>query len=66
MHPKNYIPSEWKVNQDIIAALHARIRKLEAEVAALKEAAMTPEQIAQRAAERAENDAFCETLRCNK
>jgi outer membrane murein-binding lipoprotein Lpp len=65
MHP-NYIPSEWKVNQDNIAALHARIRKLEAEVAALKEAAMTPEQIAQRAEERAENDAFCETLRCNK
>ena len=66
MHPKNYIPSEWKVNQDNIAALHARINKLEAEVAALKEAAMTPEQIAQRAEERAENDAFCETLRCNK
>ena len=66
MHTKNYIPSEWKVNQDNIAALHARIRKLEAEVAALKEAAMTPEQIAQRAEERAENDAFCETLRCNK
>ena len=62
----NYIPTPWKVNQDNIAALHARIRKLEAEVAALKEAAMTPEQIAQRAAERAENDAFCETLRCNK
>ena len=62
----NYIPTPWKVNQDNIAALHARINRLEAEVAALKEAAMTPEQIAQRAEERAENDAFCETLRCNK
>ena len=66
MHTKNYIPSEWKVNQDNIAALHARINKLEAEVAALKDAATTPEQIAQRAAERAENDAFIATLRCNK
>jgi outer membrane murein-binding lipoprotein Lpp len=66
MYPKNYKPSEWQVNQDNIAALHARINRLEAEVAALKEAAMTPEQIAQRAEERAENDAFCETLRCNK
>jgi hypothetical protein len=66
MHPKNYIPSEWKVNQDNIAALHARINKLEAEVAALKFAAMTPQELDQLAANLAENDAFCATLRCNK
>jgi len=66
MHPKNYVPSEWKVNQDNIAALHARINKLEAEVAALKFAAMTPQELDQLAANLADNDAFCETLRCNK
>ena len=66
MSTNNYIPTPWTLEQNKIAALYARINKLEAEVAALKEAAMTPEQIAQRAEERAENDAFCETLRCNK
>ena len=43
-----------------------RILKLEAEVAALKFAAMTPQELDQLAANLAENDAFCETLRCNK
>ena len=66
MHPKNYIPSEWKVNQDNIAALHARIMRLEAEVAALKFAAKTPQELDQLAANLADNDAFCATLRCNK
>lgn len=53
-------------DQDSINWMSRRILKLEAEVAALKDAAMTPEQIAQRAEERAENDAFIATLRCNK
>ena len=66
MHTNNYIPSEWKVAQDNIAALHARINKLEAEVAALKFAAMTPQELNQLAANLKENDAFCATLRCNK
>ena len=66
MSTNNYIPTPWQRDQNTIASLHARINKLQAEVAALKEAAMTPEQIAQREIERADNDAFCETLRCNK
>ena len=43
-----------------------RILKLEAEVAALKFAAMTPQELEQLAANLADNDAFCETLSCNK
>lgn len=66
MSTNNYIPTPWERDQNTIAALHARINKLQAEVAALKEAAMTSEQLAQREIERADNDAFCETLRCNK
>ena len=66
MSTNNYIPTPWKREQNKIAALYARINKLEAEVAALKFAAMTPQELDQLAANLAENDAFCETLRCNK
>jgi hypothetical protein len=64
----NKIPQRtpFQRDQDSINWMSRRILKLEAEVAALKEAAMTPEQLAQREIERADNDAFCETLRCNK
>jgi hypothetical protein len=61
-----YKPTPWKVTQNNLAALYARINKLEAEVAALKFAAMTRQELEQLAANLAENDAFCETLRCNK
>jgi len=53
-------------DQDSINWMSRRILKLEAEVAALKFAAMTPQELDQLAANLAENDAFCETLRCNK
>ena len=66
MSTKNYIPTPWKREQNKIAALYARINKLEAEVASLKFAAMTPQELDQLAANLADNDAFCETLRCNK
>ena len=66
MSTNNYKPTAWKANQDYIASLHARINKLQAEVAALKFAAMTPQELEQLAANLADNDAFCETLRCNK
>ena len=66
MSTNNYKPTPWKVTQNNLAALHARINKLQAEVAALKFAAMTPKELDQLAANLAENDAFCETLRCNK
>jgi len=66
MSTNNYIPTPWERDQNTIAALHARINKLEAEVAALKFAAMTPQELDQLAANLADNDAFCETLRCNK
>jgi len=66
MSTNNYIPTPWERDQNTIAALHARINKLEAEVAALKFAAMTPQELEQLAANLADNDAFCETLRCNK
>jgi hypothetical protein len=66
MPTNNYKPTPWKANQDYIASLHARINNLQGQVNALKFAALTPEQIAQREIERADNDAFCETLRCNK
>jgi molybdopterin biosynthesis enzyme len=66
MPTNNYKPTPWKVTQNNLAALHARINKLQAEVNALKFAAMTPQELEQLAANLADNDAFCATLRCNK
>ena len=66
MPNNNYKPTPWKANQDYIASLHARINNLQGQVNALKFAAMTPKELDQLAANLAENDAFCETLRCNK
>jgi len=66
MSTNTYILTAWKREQNKVAALYARINKLEAEVAALKFAAMTPQELDQLAENLADNDAFCETLRCNK
>lgn len=64
----NKIPQRtpFQRDQDSINWMSRRILKLEAEVAALKFAAMTPQELDQLAANLADNDAFCATLRCNK